>query len=215
MYQRVKDFFSSKPEEAAVAWHQQNILTPDIWKLEQQQFQLIFVPDDMMRGRINNNLIAEAGYAGDTPVHPACFTLERFTFWKKDLGINSIAIAMEKEYKPSNFVRTPPIPAKIKGELYAILSPRIKKLDIHRQNGIQFKRIRTSITLPYRQVEYSSKHPIPNISIEYIHTVEASMYVGVPEYWDDRIGGIFDIKECNQFELDEPKFWLERFYKFD
>lgn len=222
MFQAAKDFFRSKsePETAAVAWLNQNALTPDICQLEQSMFQLIFLPDDMMRGKNNNHLIADAGRDGDVPVHPACFTLERFTFWKKDLGVESFPIPMAKDYQPSNWVRVKPTPAKIKGQLYAIFSPRIKRLDIHRQNGVQFIRKRQEITLPYRNVKYDN-HPdagfaakIPEISIEYIRTVEAWMYIGIPEYWDNLIGDIFQVRECNKFELDQPKFWIEEYYKF-
>jgi len=215
MLQAVKDFFN-KTDNDAVKWHQQNILTPDIWKLEQSMFQLVFIPDDLMRGMQNNHLIADASRDGEVPVHPACFTLEKFTFWKKDLGVNSFGIPMEKGFEPTNWLRVRPNPAKIKGQLYAILSPRIKKLDIHRQNGLQFNRVRTRISLPFNQVTYSKTNPLPNISQEYLRTIEAWMYVGIPEYWDNLIGDMFTVRECNQFELDQPKFWIdERYYKFE
>lgn len=216
MFQAVKKLVGlGGPDEAAVSWHRRNILTPDIWKLEQSMFQLVFIPDDMMRGRINNHLIAEGARDGDIPVHPACFTLEKFTFFKQDLGVQSFPIAMEKDWKPQNYHRVAPIPAKIKGQLYAIFSPRMKVLDIHRQNGVQFRRIRTFVTLPYQFVGYSKDRPLPKFSPEYIHTVEAWIYVGIPEYWNDRIGDIFGVTECNHYEHDIPKFWVDRYYKFE
>lgn len=213
MFQAMKDYFKSE-EPAAVEWHQQCSMTPDIWKIEQSMYQLIFIPDDMMRGQPNNHLIADAGRDGETPVHPACFTLERFTFWKKDLGVNSFAIPMEKSFEPSGYLRVKATPAKIKGQLYAILSPRIKKLDIHRQNGVQFTRKRQMISLPYRQVRFNKERPLPNLSEEYLISVEAWMYVGIPAYWDDLIGDMFQVRECSKFELDTPKFWMEEYYKF-
>lgn len=222
MYQAAKKFFfpEDKPLVEAMEWHKKCSLTPDIWKLEQSMFQLIFIPDDMMRGRQNNHLIADAGFNGEVPVHPACFTLERFTFWKKDLGLESYGIPLPKEHIPTNWLRVRPTPAKIKGQLYAILSPRIIKLDIHRQNGLQFRRVRQKITLPYNQVKYNTKpdgelwSKLPVISPEYIYTVEAWMYVGIPEYWDNLIGDMFQVRECPKFELDIPKFWIEEYYKF-
>lgn len=217
MFQAVKDFFKTKDQvdQAAYDWHRQCLLTPDVWKLEQSMYQLVFVPDDLMQGHRHNNLIAEYGYSGDTPLHPGCFTLERFTYFKKDLGIESFGIPMEKKFKPLGYIGSyNPSPSKIRGELYAILSPAIKTLDIHRQNGLQFRRIRTMIHLPYREVRFSKEQPIPNITPEFLRTVEAWMYVGVPEYWEDRISNLFGINEVKKFELDQPKYWLEDYYKF-
>lgn len=221
MFEAVKEYFRKEPEAAAVEWLNQNRLTPDICQLEQSMFQLVFLPDDMMRGKHNNHLISDAGRDGATPVHPACFTLERFTFWKKDLGTESYPIPLPKDFQPSGYLRVKPVPAKIKGQLYAILSPRIKRLDIHRQNGVQFLRVRQKITLPYQHVRYNTRPDaetftkIPRISDTFIHTVDAWMYVGIPAYWDNLISDMFQVRECPKFELDQPKFWLEEYYKFE
>lgn len=218
MYQAAKDFIRNqfnKPDAIAMEWHKQCALTPDIWKLEQSMYQLIFIPDDMMRGKHNNKLIADAGRDGEVPVHPACFTLERFTFWKKDLGVESFGIPLPKEFEPTGYLRVRPTPAKIKGQLYAILSPRIIKLDIHRQNGLQFVRSRQDISLPYRDVTFNSEHPIPKISEYRLRTESAWMYVGIPEYWDGLISDMFQVRECNKFELNQPKFWVDEYYKWE
>lgn len=216
MLQAVKDLISPmKTDPDAEAWHRQNILTPDMWKLEQSMFQLIFIPDDFMRGKVNNHLIAEFCRDGDTPLHPSCFTFERFTFWKKDLGEKSFPIPLEKGYDPSGYLRVRPIPAKIKGQLYAILSNRIKTLDIHRQNGLQFRRTRIEVSLPFRTVSYSVKSPLPVISPDYLVTKEAWMYVGIPEYWDPLISDMFTVRECDKFTFNEPKFWADEYYKFE
>lgn len=219
MYQAVKDFLKvdQQPDPKLVEWSHRNLLTPDIWKLEQLQFQNIFIPDEMMLGKPQNSLIAEFGREGMVPTHPSCFTLEKFTFFKKDLGVASYPIAMEKGWNPEDYHRVKPVPAKIKGQLYTIFSQGIKKLDIHRQNTLQFKRIRTDISLPFHHVSYSTERPLPKISRPYLRTVEAWMYVGIPEYWGSRIGDLFGITECNHFEYNEPdqKFWVDRYYKFE
>lgn len=224
MYQAVKDMLRNKKEllvnAEAQTWHRQCVLTPDIWKLEQSMYQLIFVPDDMMRGRINNHLIADAGKDGDVPVHPACFTFDRYTMFKKDLGEHSFPIPMDKTFEPSGYLRVKPVPAKIKGQLYAILSPQIIKLDIHRQNGLLFRRERREISLPYRHVKYNDKpdaevySKLPVISPYFLKTVTASMYVGIPEYWDNLISDMFTVRECNKEALNQPQFWVDEYYRF-
>jgi len=187
--------------------------TPDIRQLMQYQRQFIFVADDMMYGGRHHELL-------DSPatmrVHPACFTLNKFTLWKKDLGSHSFPVAMEESFKPSNFLRWAVEPAKVKGELYTI-RPSVfwLKLDIHRQNGVQFRRKRVAIILPYRQVRYSKARPIPEVTDEYIHPVQAWMYIGRPEYWDDQLGGVFRTSEMTLHEHDKPRPWIEKFYKFD
>lgn len=195
-------------------WHLQCRLTPDIWKLEQYHRQLIFVCDDMMKGNKNHSLIAEASASGDDPFHPTCYTLKPFTLWKKDLGTESFPVAMEDGYEPTGFLRWPAEPARIRGELYAIRPYQFIKLDIHRQNGVQFRRIRTAITLPYNQVKYTQKRPLPKIAGEYIETIQAWMYVGVPEYWDNLLGGVFNTKPVDLFEHDKPRTWIDKYYKF-
>lgn len=229
MFQAVKDFFQrTETDPKAAKWHKQCILTPDIWKLEQSMFQLIFIPDDMMEGKPNHGLISDVIRNGEA-VHPACYTFDRYTFWKKEVHsideegkpqIEFTAIPMKKEYEPTNWLRVRPTPAKIKGQLYAILSPRIIRLDILRQNGVQFRRERQKISLPFQHVIFNDDpnapvyEKLPVISPYYLKTVEAWMYVGVPEYWDNLIGDMFTVRECDKFQLNQPQFWVDEYYKF-
>jgi hypothetical protein len=218
MFQAAKKFFGkeaqAEPSPEAVEWLKQCQLTPDIWKLEQFMYKLLFVSDDLMMGRKNHSLIEEYVYAG-APLHPTCYTSQKFTFWRKDLGVNSFPIPMEYSYKPSNWVRVQPIPARIKGELYAIRPNALISLDNHRQNGLQFRRVTADILLPYREVKYSKDKPNPTISDDRIYTLPAQMYVGIPEYWDDMIGDMFTVREVDQYEFDTPKKWIDRYYRFE
>lgn len=220
MFQAVKEFFQkTETDPVAAKWHKQCIMTPDIWKLEQSMYQLIFLPDDMMEGKVNHHLI-EGAIRNDKPVHPACFTFERYTMFKKDLGDLSFPIPMERTYEPTNWLRVRPTPAKIKGQLFAILSPRIIKLDIHRQHGVQFIRKRQEISLPYREVSFNDKSDaelyskLPVISPYRLRTISAWMYTGIPEYWDNLIGDMFTVRECNKEALNQPQFWVDEYYKF-
>lgn len=206
-------FGSSAPTSEVEIWHGQCKLTPDIWKLEQFMFQPIFIPDEMKLGKKQHDLIKEASYS-DGPLHPEVYTSEKFTFWKKDLGVESFPIAMEYPYRPSGYCRVQPVPARIQGELYQIRPSQIIKLDIHRQNGVQFRRVKKDILVPYREVRYSKERPDPKLSEERIYPLQAWMYVGIPEYWDDMIGDMFTIRELNHFAHETPKKWIDDFYKF-
>lgn len=195
-------------------WHRKNALTPDMWFLEQFEYQLIFIPDDMKTGKSNHSLITDAAYDG-APIHPGCYTLDHYTFWKKDLGEHSFAIPLDGTFIPQGWLRIAPCPARIQGELYAVRPKQFLKLDEHRHNGVQFQRRRVNISLPYRQVRYNHKKPNPFISEDCLHTVRAWMYVGCEDYWSDQIGDMFSIRECNHYEHDTPKVWIDKFYKFE
>jgi hypothetical protein len=190
------------------------IFTDDFWKLEQYMFQLIFVADELKRGGKYHSFIAEHSRSPE-PVHPSCYTSGEYHFFKKDLGEgHSFPFALPSNYKPSAFLRYPPEPARIKGELWAIRPKAFISLDIHRQNGVMFRRERVRITYPTTPIAYSTQNPLPHILPDQIATVMAWMYIGIPTYWDDQIGGIFQ----NQLELREheaKKIWIDKFYKFD
>jgi len=189
--------------------------TPDIWKLEQYMRQLIFVPDDMKSGGRLNRLLTETSWT-PTPLHPTCYTHDDYTFWKKDLGDASYPVVLPKDYRPSGYIRKDVIPAAIKGELWAIRPSGFLALDKQRQNGVQFRRERVMIKYPWRELGWSKTQPVPKIShLEYFTTVTAWMYIGVPEYWDNQIGGIFQTSQMDVFEHDVPKDWVNKFYKFD
>jgi hypothetical protein len=41
------------------------------------------------------------------------------------------------------------------------------------------------------------------------------MYVGIPKYWDDQIGGIFQTTQMDIQEHDNPRIWIDKFYQFE
>jgi len=187
---------------------------PDIWKLEMYMRQLIFVPDDLKYGGPNHQLISESSWTKE-PLHPACYTHSNYTFWKKDLGDKSYPVVLPENYRPSGFIRGEIIPAPIKGELWAIRPSCFRVLDKHRNYGVQFIRDRVPITYPYREIGFNKKQPLPKISDEYFTTVTAWMYIGIPEYWDPQIGGIFQTSHMDVYEHDVPKPYVKQFYKFE
>lgn len=193
----------------------QTELTPDIWQLEQFQYLRIFVPCDMMTGKINNNLVKDASKDGK-PLHPTCYTHNDYTFWKKDLGEHSYGVPLPASYRPTGFVRWPVEGARIRGELWGIRPNQFIVLDRLRQHGRMFVRRRVPITLPYRTVSYDDTRRLPNISDhKYFQTVDAWMYFGIPEYWDPQIGGIFAKAQLELHEHDQRRLWMNKFYKWE
>lgn len=214
MFNAVKKLFHRDLDRSAEAWHRQCELTPDIWYLEQFRCQHIFIADDMMTDRIHNGLLTEASLSGTDPIHPYAYTMDDYKFYIKDLGKVSHPIIMEKDAELTGHVRFPPEPAQVKGELWAIRPYQFIKLDKHRQNGVQFFRKRVSIFLPATNVVYTKERPLPQL-VTADGVIGAWMYFGVPEYWDNQLGGVFATKAAPLFEHDYPIPQVRKFYKFE
>jgi hypothetical protein len=214
MFESVKRLFRQDPDRSAEAWHRQCELTPDIWYLEQHHRQLIFVADDLMSDHRHNRILTEASASGVDPIHPYAYTVDDYKFYLKDLGKVSHPVLMEKDAELTGFVRFPPEPAQVKGELWSIRPYQFIKLDKLRQNGVQFVRKRVSIFLPAVDVVYTKAQPNPKL-VTANGVVRAWMYVGIPEYWDTQLGGVFATKAAPIYEHDHPIPEVRRFYKFE
>lgn len=213
MLTAVKKWFGKDgPDYEAIEWANQCILTPDNWKLEQYVRQLIFLPCDMKKGHRNHGLIEDHI---NGPVYEDVYTAQEYTFWKKDLGEASFPVVLPGDYRPDAFTPYEVEAAPIKGELYFIPGHHMKELDKHRLNGVQFVRDRVNIRIPYRTVSFNKERPLPVISDhKYFNTVPAWMYMGVKDYWDPQIGGIFQ-SQMDLYEHDNPRVWIKKYYKFE
>lgn len=213
MFEALRKYLPDRVQDLdpeATEWAAQCNLTPDNWKLEQFIRQLIFVPDDMKKGGKNHDLISEAI---NGPTHSSVYTADPYTFWLKDLGGHSYPIVLPANYKPDAFTIVPVEAAPIQGELYFIRPSQFVLLDKHKQNGVQFRRDRVSIRIPYRTVSYGPA-VLPKISQHYFTTITAWMYTGVTEYWDPMIGGVFR-SQMDLFEHETPRAWMKHYYKFE
>lgn len=205
-----------RKELTAVTVSELNIpqYTPDIWKLEQFKRQLIFVPDEMKTGFPHNNLVAEASFI-PKPKYPVCYTRKNFTFFKKDLGVMSYPVVLPENYRPTGFVRYPVEAANIQGELWSINPTQFILLDNHKHNGVRFIRERVEITLPYREVGWNSSR-LPVVSDDKNdRTTPAWMYIGIPDYWDAMIGGMFAGSQVDLSEPESPRRRHNKFYSFE
>lgn len=192
-------------------WH----WTHDQWKLEQYHTQLLFVPDNMKVGGKYHNVLKEL-VPGEEPRNPSCYTHAKFLAFKQDLGEFSNAVIIAGDFKPSGFITngSAPDPAVVQGELYSVEASKLYLLDKHKRNGVQFVRQRVKITYPWRYVSWGKENKMPKISPHCFITIVAWMYVGVPTYWDSRIGGVF-AKPLPLFEHEPPRPWIGEFYRFD
>lgn len=216
MYQQVRNFFKPKQHDIEALANDGNLdWSPDYWKLEQFKRLRVFVYGDQMTGMKNNHMVAEFSHAPE-PLHPTVYTSAPFTFFKKDLGDKSYPVMLPGHYQPDGFMRWPVEPHRVKGELWAVRPQAFKKyLDEHHRNGVMFIRERIAITLPYREVGWSSKNPLVKISPYLVQTVDAWAYIGVPEYWNPQIGGLFASTQVMPRERDNPVNFIQKYYRFD
>lgn len=217
MYAAVKKFLTPTP--MVEDWRElikPASFTPDAYKLEQFQWKLLFVADDVQTGQKHNSIIRDTAYQG-CAIHPYAYTSTKYTFWLKDLGEHSFPIALPYDYKPSGHVIGHVEPARIRGELWVVRPQSIILLDNLRQNGVQFRRQSTTILMPFRHVGWDDDgNKLPKISDDMVYPVHGvQVYVGVPEYWDGQINGIFGSNNMDLFEHSRKRKWIDKFYKFE
>ena len=195
--------------------------TPDVVQLSLSEYQNVFVVDDMKLDFPKYSAIAE-----HSAFLARAFTQKPFSYFVKNVGNEKIYIplaAVDGKIKREH--------CKISGELHTVKSTRIMDyLDIAKDNGVQFIRQRTKLIVPYRELHVTENkdadgRPLPPellgkrglISPEKVHIVEAWMYVGNPEYWDDMIDRLY-FDGGNLFEpvwrstAFRNKRWLDRYY---
>ena len=132
---------------------------------------------------------------------------------------------MDEKY----FAKSIPSSLKIKGEIHAVSSKVLKKLDVERQNGIKFLRQRVRIIVPYRELRRFPNHDVfgrelPKVlqgkedmyflGQEKVHLARPWMYVGNPEIWEQFIDAGYNFQQVNTFEPKIHRKWMKRYYNF-
>jgi len=164
--------------------------TPDIWRLERYQFQLMFIYGEMMRQHQMHSMVEEFS----VPLAKG-FTQGKYSLWKKNLGNVSFPIALDVPFSGA------PLEA-IKGELYAIQTSQYINLDKFKLNGYHFLRQRVPIVIPYREIggyEQSTK-------------IQAWMYVGISDYWVEQLDAGYLFSPVRVFK--PSKAWTDKYYYF-
>jgi len=195
----------------------QTRFTPDIAELELHQFVLLFVCDDVMRAGKNYELIAD-----QSAKVTKGFTLKAFNFYRKRTDGTAIPIRINKQ--PDRFSFTA---FKIKGEVHAVKPQAFLKLDVHYQNGVVFRRVRTKIIYPHTPHgmlvnKDTQGRPLPKalqgakhfLLPERVEPITAWMYVGVSSYWNPLLDGGFEFEPVTIRYPEKDRSWLIKYYHY-
>lgn len=185
--------------------------SPDLGVLEESEFQLLFCPDRTQRGCSEYSLIEESIFCGYG------FTEENFNYWQQRDGLCIPLMATDTR----QWQWVPPS-LKIKGEIHAVRPHQFRNLDLHKDNLVSFRRERLTFLVPsrplYRLPEYyENGKPLPlaiprqiGVGRETVGRVEAWMYIGVHDYWDDLLDGGYNFKPVEHYPDKRP--WLKEYY---
>lgn len=182
--------------------------TPDLWKLEQHEYQLLFVPDVFMSRHRGFAILEETAYERK-PIATA-FTADNFWgFWKHKLGADSYAVPLVNQRKDNTWYNAC---GRIKGELLAIRPRAFIDLDIYYQNRLEFLRFRNNIIIPYKKKTYARIGEL--VSDDYTHMVRAWMYMGIRSYWEPLLDGGYTFCPVTSFEppLREGRWHPGRYF---
>lgn len=189
--------------------------TPDVAQLERSELQLLFCPGEMKRNFEDYQHIEDS-----SAYLCVAFTQKPFNFYQHILDQGRTTIPIEVEV-PSTFIPN----VKIKGELHAISTDTLIKLDKFKLNGVEFNRKRTKLVVPYRYIANENKDAEGKIlplalrgkkgilSPERVHLVDAWMYVGAPEHWNDLLDGGYLFQPVKTFTSSKERKWLRNYYE--
>lgn len=164
--------------------------TPDFWRLEQQDFTLIFEYGDL-QDRMPKHQMVNPYYS------TAAFTVNKFPVLKQYAVEDPFPLAFRSRI-PGRKIQH----SKIRGELYAVPPVNHVLIDSYRRNGVYFDRERVKVLTP--SVNEEGKHL----------TFLAWMYFAREEHWSNMLtwdssfykrgGGLFT--PLSQFKHNETDF---------
>lgn len=208
MLSKLKGFFTTKTPEAAVVtaqspssldkelaqWKEQAFNetsnTPDAMVLDQYAWVPVIIVDEKMRELPKHEMLGpDAKYVGKV------FTdQETFILWKKKLGKETFFIPLRTHNNS--------LACRIRGELYFVPPSQIYKLDRLYHNKVFFKRKKIEISLPYsariKKVTGSGEF-LTQMSFGHALDLQAYIYIGVADFWDNQLDGGFLFGKCERF----------------
>lgn len=171
---------------------QRSTFTPDMENLRAYDSLFVFVADETMTNHSQHGLLA----AGKRLA--IGFTVDDFVMYKHNLGSYSYPIVMRGQQNSYHK------PAKIKGELYQVTPEMFFALDTHRANGLQFRRKRVKIKIPYADKS--------RVWDERIKELTVWMYVGKSSYWDHHISQYSGYKPVQRYQHRDN--WIDTYYYY-
>lgn len=171
--------------------------SPDAWKLNRYDHQLVFVYGRTMDKHPDSSVMGNEFHVSDA------FTTKRdFTMWRKRLGAESFPIALKEQFYGAPLGR-------IKGELWAMRPSELYKLDTYYENGVYFLREKVWIVIPYA-VTWRGEDGETNF-MQRQQVARAWMYIGRPEIWihglhkgNPPIDGGYHFKPVKMFQPNNP-----------
>lgn len=186
--------------------------TPDICKLEEYQYQRLFVYDEMMEKGYNHAILGDHGeFPQARKLAHAVYTDDLYVLWKKKLGSLSYPVAMRTasptRQRLDDNLQPTGSRKRIKGQLFAVRPSRFVNLDIWKENGVQFRRRRVDVLVPYRSVQWNKQEGNMH-SLFSVMKVKAWMYIGLKDYWDEFMDDGYLMGICQSYktknEVDGP-----------
>lgn len=152
----------------------ENFNTPDMWRMERYDWQLMFVYNEFLPGLRMHHLLEDPSLAVSTGYFG--YTMNKYVMWKRDVGMYSTPLLLSTE----PIGRASP-KAFVKGFLWAIRPKQYYVLDQYMQNEVYFHRERVNINVPYREINNFDKRAVSELKHE---IVEAHMYIPNKAYWE-------------------------------
>ena len=183
----------------ASGWYQR---TPDQIALERQgEYTMVFLYCEFQRGGSKHTAIKDIIKLkddGGNSLNPYAFTKDAYEVWQTRDGINSYPVALTSHAAPISFktgtLSAYPKPAKLRGRVYLIRSDLMNWLDNAKQNGVQFRRSKIDVIIPYTRI-FKDHYDNP-IVIEDTTAISVWTYLGKHKHWDEK---------CSPFDMDKCK----------
>lgn len=201
MFDKLKGMFTDTPSQK---WANDNVsrFTPDWWNISQYRNQLYFAyGNDMPERREFDRLI------GPEACRFGCgYTAKPMTLMSCDGGLEgSFPIALEEQLK----YNSPHAPyTTLKGEILLVPTDRFRApggLDEYYANGRVFRRKRVDLLIP----TIDRVRALYGISTaEGIGMTSAWMYVGIEEFWYERLDGGYEFRPAKTFD----NIFVKQFY---
>lgn len=180
------------PDKDWIEANQLSGYTFDIHQLERSAFQLLFVYDQMMNGhRMHDCMLKDHSAFGGT----AFTASDNWTLWKQKLGKGTFPIPLRVPHTMVN-------KARIKGQLFIVESSHFWELDKYKMNGVEFRRRRINLEIPYLHQHriFNGKTYDQPIAEHKIASVTAWMYVGRYKYWQNHLDAGYNFSTVRIFE---------------